>query len=98
MLANCAIASTETRVPSLACQCAIHASSAANGSGSPLRSRCDQSFSVIDAQFSMPGPSTGHATVPQLVPESPDRIEVFGTTQVQVAMLVDHSATRQLLA
>ena len=34
----------------------------------------------------------------QLLPEAPDQIEVFGAVQPQVAVLVDHSAIRQLLA
>jgi hypothetical protein len=59
MLASWLIASTEHLVPSAACQCAIQASSAGNGSGRPVRSIRRSTFSVIASQAPMPGPMTG---------------------------------------
>ena len=84
-------------MPSAACQCAIQASSAGNGSGSPVRLILRSSFSVIDAQSSMPGPMTGPRQGRQLRPEPPDRVDVLGS-QVQVPDAHRSSGTCQPLA
>ncbi|WP_319288756.1 hypothetical protein [Streptomyces sp. AK08-02] len=59
MFANWLVPSTEERVPSIACQCAIQASSAAIRSGRPVRSMLRSPFSVIFSQSSMPSLITG---------------------------------------
>jgi len=59
MLASWLSASTEERVPSWACQCAIQAISAAITSGSPVRFNVWPLFSLIALQFPIPGPTIG---------------------------------------
>ena len=82
MLASWFIARTEHRVPSAACQCAIHASSAGNGSGSPVRSIRRSPFSVMASQPSMPGPMTGPRHSRRELPPQPlDRVRPSGRAE-----------------